>query len=136
MFRNILIPVAFDHKERAGKAIAVARKLADDGARIILLHVLDDIPAFITAQIPRDIVAESETTATQELEETAKAAGPDVKVSVVHGHASREILDYATDNDVDCIVISSHRPGLEDYFLGSTAARVVRHAACSVHVVR
>ncbi|MBT8411941.1 MAG: universal stress protein, partial [Octadecabacter sp.] len=44
--------------------------------------------------------------------------------------------DFATDNSIDCIIMASHQPGLEDYFLGSTAARVVRHAKCSVHVIR
>ena len=34
------------------------------------------------------------------------------------------------------IVIASHDPGLADYLLGSTAGRVVRHAHCSVLVVR
>ena len=34
------------------------------------------------------------------------------------------------------IVIASHDPGLVDYLLGSVAARVVRHAHCSVLVTR
>ena len=34
------------------------------------------------------------------------------------------------------IVIASHDPGLADYLLGSVAARVVRHAHCSVLVTR
>ena len=55
---------------------------------------------------------------------------------MVTGHAARTILDYAEQMKADCIVIASHDPGIQDYFLGSTAARVVRHAHCSVHVVR
>jgi universal stress protein F len=55
---------------------------------------------------------------------------------LVWGHSGRTILDWAEANAVDCIVIASHRPGLQDYLLGSTAGRVVRHARCSVHVVR
>ena len=55
---------------------------------------------------------------------------------VVYGHAGTSILEYAEEHGCDCIVIASHRPGLGDYLLGSTAARVVRHAACSVHVMR
>ncbi|WP_371932559.1 universal stress protein [Pararhizobium sp. IMCC21322] len=46
------------------------------------------------------------------------------------------MVEYAESNGVDCIIIASHRPGLQDYFLGSTAARVVRHAHCAVHVIR
>jgi nucleotide-binding universal stress UspA family protein len=34
------------------------------------------------------------------------------------------------------IVMASHRPELKDYLLGPNAARVVRHAECSVLVVR
>ena len=34
------------------------------------------------------------------------------------------------------IVIGAHRPDLKDYLLGPHAARVVRHAECSVLVVR
>jgi len=37
---------------------------------------------------------------------------------------------------VDLIIVGSHKPGLQDYLLGSTAARVVRHAMCSVLVGR
>ncbi len=35
-----------------------------------------------------------------------------------------------------CIIVASHKPNVGDYLLGTTAARVVRHAACSVFVVR
>jgi len=42
----------------------------------------------------------------------------------------------ATEAGTGCIVIGSHKPGLRDYLLGSTAAKVVRHAACAVHVKR
>ena len=59
-----------------------------------------------------------------------------IAMKVVEGHAGRSIVDYAEKNGVDLIVIASHRPGLQDFFLGSTAARVVRHAQCCVHVLR
>jgi nucleotide-binding universal stress UspA family protein len=58
------------------------------------------------------------------------------KIEVVVGHGANSILDYAEQNEVDCIILASHRPGYQDYFLGSTAARVVRHATCAVHVLR
>jgi len=52
------------------------------------------------------------------------------------GHASNTILAVAKERGADLIIIASHRPGLQDYFLGSTASKVVRHANCSVLVVR
>jgi len=52
------------------------------------------------------------------------------------GHSYKTILDVADEKQVDLIVIASHQPGLQDYFLGSTAAKVVRHAKCSVLIIR
>ena len=60
----------------------------------------------------------------------------DVKPVIEMGHPARKIIDYAHENGFGCIVIGSHKPDLTDYFLGSTAARVVRHAQCAVHVHR
>ena len=55
---------------------------------------------------------------------------------VVDGHSGRTILDYAADAGSDLIVIASHRPGMGDLLMGSTATQVVRHAKCAVHVLR
>jgi len=60
----------------------------------------------------------------------------DVKAKLIDGSAGHAITQFASENNVDCIVIASHKPGLKDFFLGSTAARVVRHSQCAVHVVR
>ena len=69
-----------------------------------------------------------------ELGALADEAGTDSEV--LSGHTPLKILEYATEIGADLIIIASHRPGLQDYFLGSTAARVVRHAECAVLVDR
>ncbi|MBT3764767.1 MAG: universal stress protein [Rhodospirillaceae bacterium] len=46
------------------------------------------------------------------------------------------IADHTTKIGADCTIVGSHKRELKDYFLGSTAARIVRHAPCSVHVLR
>ena len=61
---------------------------------------------------------------------------PGAKSVMIKGHSGRSIVQYAKDHEIDCIVMSSHQPGLEHFFLGSTADRVVRHATCAVHVIR
>ena len=55
---------------------------------------------------------------------------------MIEGHSGRSILDWAEENGPDLIIIASHRPGMQDLLLGSTASQVVRHARCAVHVVR
>ncbi|SPH24929.1 Universal stress protein F [Defluviimonas aquaemixtae] len=61
-----------------------------------------------------------------------------MKVSTIarHGTAYEEILNVARDVGATMIVLGAHRPSLKDYLIGPTAARVVRHAECSVNVLR
>ena len=113
----------------------MATKLAAEGARITALHVMEEIPAYITNEMSQELLANRRTQAEEEMSATVSGHSGVTPV-VIFGHAGRTLLDYAHEHKVDCIVLSSHRPGLQDYFLGSTAQRVVRHAACSVHVMR
>ena len=48
----------------------------------------------------------------------------------------RVILATAKKVRADLIVMAAHRPEFRDYLLGPNAYRVVRHAECSVLVVR
>jgi nucleotide-binding universal stress UspA family protein len=53
------------------------------------------------------------------------------------GEARQQIIDYATEWPADLIVLGSHgRRGLNRFLLGSVSEGVVRHAPCSVEIVR
>jgi nucleotide-binding universal stress UspA family protein len=135
MYSNILVPVIFDDRHDTQASFLAARALADDGAKFTVLHVMEALPSYAATQIPADVLAKSRREVERQLEETAKAL-PDAKVELVSGHAGQAIVTYADKNDIDCIIVASHRPGFENFFLGSTADRVVRHAKCAVHVIR
>jgi len=100
----------------------------------VLLNVLESIPAYVATQLPEGLQVEQHAKARADLQALAGDSGAAAEVR--SGHASTTILDYAEEIGADLIVIASHRPGLQDYFLGSTAARVVRHANCAVLVHR
>jgi len=135
MYKNILVPIALDHGRDSNEALKIARVLADEGAKITALHVMEEVPSYVAQYLPEGQMESNEKELKNRLtSELAGAAG--VEVAVVAGHAGHTIVDYAAHNEIDCIVVASHRPGLQDYFLGSTAARVVRHAPCAVHVSR
>lgn len=135
MYKHILVPLAFDTDDASDRALDAARILADDNARITLLHVREAVPAYALSYMPEGYSEELNDTLRTFLKTRSDKIENSVPV-LVSGHAGRTILDWAEANNVDCIIISSHRPGLEDYFLGSTAARVARHSQCSVHVLR
>jgi nucleotide-binding universal stress UspA family protein len=135
MYANILVPIALDNEdERTQQAIKVAKTLADDGARITLLHVVEAVPSYAISYIASDILAETRKGIEAEMNRLAAEAGAVAKV--IDGHSGRSILDYAEEHGPDLIVIASHRPGMQTLLLGSTATHVVRHAQCAVHVLR
>ena len=71
-----------------------------------------------------------------ELEGLIGAAGIEAEAEVKSGKPGATIVNCADEYAADLIIIGSHKPGLKDCFLGSTAERVVRYAPCSVLVVR
>lgn len=135
MYNSILVPVSFDADRNAEKAVSVAQALLAEGGRMSLLHVVEHLPQYSADLLPADHFEIAKATITEKLQPLTEGLDG-VAIEIVEGHSGRTILDYAASHDVDCIVIASHRPGLQDYLLGSTAARVVRHSPCSVHIVR
>ena len=134
MYRKILVPMALDHGI-SPKTLEVARVLSSDGAEIVALHVYEAPQGAVKAYLDDEVVKAGFEHARDRLHEKIAGLGG-VTPALVKGHSARTIIDYANQNAVDCIVIGSHKPGLSDFFLGSTAARVVRHAPCAVHVHR
>ena len=136
MYRHLLVPVAFDTDHRPETALAVAARLAAQGARVTVLHVMEQAPPYALTYIPKDVVTALRDSLRAELAQMAEAFDDGAAV-LIDGHAGRSLLDWAHGNGVDCIVIASHRPVIEDrLFMGSTASWVVGRAQCAVHVLR
>ncbi len=136
MYKTIIVPIDIANAERGRSMIARARLLGGDGAKIILLSVLESIPGYIRAEMPSDIEGARLDQAKRELDGYASAAGGNISAEVRSGKPASEIIHAAEVHGADLIIVASHNPGMQDYFLGSTAARVVRHAQCSVLVDR
>lgn len=134
MYSKILVPMALDH-DISPQTLAVAKALGGPDCEISALHVHEEVEGGARAYLDDSVIQDSINRAKATLAE--KTAGiPNVTPVMVIGHSARSIIDYVNSHDVDCVVMGSHKPGLSDYFLGSTAARVVRHAKCAVHVHR
>lgn len=135
MYHNILVPIALDTEHDVSGPLKLARILATPEAKVTLLHVVEHIPGYALSYIPPDLLRETRIAIQAELDKLA-ADLPNAEGVVIEGHSGRSILDWAESNGPDLIIIASHRPGMQDLLLGSTASQVVRHAACAVHVVR
>lgn len=140
MFKNILVPIDVTHAESSELTLNAVAKLADSsGAKLTLLNVVADVPNLVAVQLPEDFSEKAEAAARDQLGSIAKSCGlveGAYETAVGSGPPYHEILAQATKMGADLIVVASHRPELSDYLLGTVAARVVRHAKCSVLVVR
>lgn len=135
MYKNILVPVSFEADRNAQGAMEIAQTLAGEGATITCLHVMEQLPKYATEYLPADHLENAKADVVASLQSLV-ADVPNASAVVVNGHSSRTILEHADNNSVDLIIVASHQPGMQDYLLGSTAAKVVRHAKCAVHVLR
>jgi len=136
MYKTILVPIDMAHVEKGKAMIDIAMAHRGEDAQVILLNVVEELPAWVASQLPSGVLDESRQSALEELKAIADTANINVDVEVRAGHPYKTILEVADKSGAELIIIASHQPGLEDYFLGSTAAKIVRHAKCSVLVVR
>jgi len=136
MYTNVLVAVDLEHGEIADHLLRLARHLAGEKGKVTLLNILQPVPSYIGIQVPGDVVEKHSQAAAARLEEMAARAAKVDATAIGHGHPAKEILDEASRIGADAIVVGSHKPGLGDYLLGSPAARVVRHAPCTVIVDR
>lgn len=135
LYRNILIPVALDHHPDPSEAIAVAERLLAAGGRITLVAVVEDLPSYVAEYAKVQPVDHIKEGLRRRLKEIARGH-PYLGAAILSGKPGVAIPDLAEQSEADLIIIHSHRPGVEDYFLGATASRVVRRAPCAVMVLR
>ena len=137
----IVVPIDLSQKDAGANALAQAKQYDPEG-RFILLHVTEPAPdyvaVYVAADLPDEILKSRVDEAKKELKALAEQIGVAEEAAIVvrTGHHGREILNHAEEVSADLIVIASHDPRWGDFLLGSVAAFVVRHAHCSVLVVR
>ena len=139
-FRTIV--VATDFGDASNLALEYARVLAARfDAEVRLLHVVETPrPMGTEIYVPAlTITTEQAITDAQRLmsEALATFTGAPVVGQVLVGYPAQKIVEYASDHDVDLVVMGTHgRGGLTHLLMGSVAERVVRTAPCPVFTVR
>ena len=136
LYQSILIPIDIAHPESALAMFEKAKALLVEGGQMTVVYAIPDIPAYVTFEMPEGFLPVTMRKADQSLREIVAESGVSADVQILTGQAPRAILAAADSVKADLVIVASHRPGLSDYLLGSTAARVVRHAQCSVLVMR
>lgn len=144
MTRKLLVPIDVTESELAHTIITHTQNESRfDTAEIHFLAVVQPFPYYPalggrhSIHIPS--IDELVNDARKTLEKTVRNFEiPDVKtfIHVTAGSPKDKILEMAGKLSANLIIISSRRDKFTKYLLGSTTAAVVRHAECSVLVVR
>jgi nucleotide-binding universal stress UspA family protein len=140
MFKKLLVPVDLSDLPMMKASLDAARALATGwNAELRLMHVMPYMPASYLEYVPADFDQNEKLRVAGELAVIGKELGlPPERVTTVvrQGGVYHEVLDEAAASLCDLIVVSSHWPTLVTYLTGSHATNIVRHASCSVLVLR
>ena len=141
MFKKILVPLHLDYIDNHEKLFAGALKVlnAQDG-KLSLLYVNENkAHGSVYPILDEENEKHYNHDAFIALKKIAKKHSlPEEKLTfnIRDGSAHREIIEEARRINADAIVMMATKPGIGNYFISSTAERVVRHVACSVFVIR
>lgn len=146
---KILVPIDLAHESSWKKTLPEAfdRASRQDGTVTVMTVVPD-----IMAGLDWRYAIRGETGGSEDLDRRKLVADADERLRQVvaeylppgmeadtiarHGAVYEEILNVAEEIGTDFIIMAANRPSLSDYLLGPNTARVVRHARCSVSVIR
>jgi nucleotide-binding universal stress UspA family protein len=142
LYNKILVPL--DGSELAERSLEHVKTITngDSATEVVLLQVISwptHTGHTLSGELMRSEGKKAEAIARDylaKLENSLKADGIAVKTNIIHGEPAEEILDYATHNKVDLIVMSTHgRSGVSRWVFGSVAERILRHSAIPVLIV-
>jgi nucleotide-binding universal stress UspA family protein len=141
-FRKILCPIDFSAGSQRAMQAAV-RLTEEAGAELVLLHAWHVSASVFPAEypLPPPILQHMSDDARKGLDGAVRDAtalgAKRVTSTLLRGVPWVAITETLEDPGFDLVVIGTHgRTGLSRILLGSVAEKVIRHAPCSVLVVR
>jgi universal stress protein F len=140
MYKRIVLAIDLFEPTPIPKGLTQAVELAKTGGgELRLVNVQPIMPATFMEYVPVDFDVEQAKRSREALDAILYSIDlPAERKSAATraGGIYHELLEEASEWDADLIVVGSHRPVMSDYLLGSNAKTIVRHAQCSVLVVR
>lgn len=114
MFKNILVPT--DLSDKSLKALDIAAGIVEkEDSRVTLLHVVETIEDDGGEEEFRSFYEKLASRAQKKMEKMSnKYINSDfhIRNEIIYGRRVQEIVAYATDKNIDIIILSSHK--LED----------------------
>jgi nucleotide-binding universal stress UspA family protein len=141
--KKILVTTDLSEESRSAMEFAVWLSLKES-ARITLLYCVDNLPtvAYHTVDLTFDkfreeIMLREQKQLNKFSENSEKTFKTSIRTEMIEGNAPDEIVDFASKNNFDLIVMNTHgRTGIQHAMVGSVAEKVVRKAHCPVLTIR
>ncbi len=149
MYQKIMVPL--DGSELAECVLPHVEIIAK-GCRVpevVLVSVVEPNAPFVIASQSAGMIPVDETRSIEALQKTAmenylrkiqsrlSKAGLNVSTRILSGKTADSLINFATENNVDMVVISSHgRSGISRWVWGSVADRLLRSLCVPVTIVR
>ncbi|ADD07545.1 UspA domain protein (plasmid) [Natrialba magadii ATCC 43099] len=132
MVQHILTPT--DGSDPSIHAIEQATEIANPSDATI--HALAVIPEMTRGAKAQEEWDERVTDALERAHEIADREGLEYEQAKLNGPVAREIVDYATEHDIDLIVMGTHgRSGLHRFLVGSVTRRTIETSPIPVVTV-
>ena len=134
---TLVVPV--DFSADCADAIRAGLERVDDPADLHVVHVIPQLD-YASHSVLREFASgtDREADARRRLDELLRQAGAvGAHAEVLTGDPGLATADYAKRVNAELIVVTSHgHHGVRRLLLGSVAERIIRHAHCSVLVLR
>lgn len=149
MTTQILVPIDLSDPNSWERTLPEAfEQAAQSGAQVTAMTVVPELFAGLDWRyaIRGELQGSEDLDMHRMVEEAERRLGDIVrkyipkgqKVSTIarHGTIYDEVLDVAEEIGASQIIMTAHRPNISEYLLGNNADKIVRHAKCSVNVLR
>lgn len=139
---DVLAPIDLSECSRQSLEAAVELARRED-AHLTIIHA-SNLPTGAMLLMGREPqqqdIDEHRSARSEQLQEFLEAVDlddVDYDVEFRFGHPERELLSFVDEHPVDRIVMGTHgRRGFDRFFLGSTAAKILRKIPCPVMTIR
>src|SRR5579872_1328698 len=129
--------LAFDASAASRAALdEVAARPWPAGTRVEVLTVVEKFEPWVLAGVAKEVNARAQQLADGAAKHLQSYGLPAVG-TIAEGDPKTLIMDHATKLNADMIVMGAHgMSAIEQFLLGSASKAVLRHAPCSVAIVR
>ena len=130
---RVVVPI--DEIETANFSTQQAVIFAKEHKVDISIIAIDESPQYLVSAYYQKKIQEEKKRLLTQLKNFCRANGVHATTSFIPGDPVKEIVNHVTDHDL-LVMTSTEKKGYQKLMLGNISKEVLRHAPCSVMIVK